>query len=200
MYKMEDIDFDDERIKVTRKPITDEEIQLAMTKSGGFKRETLAIWGVPWPPAKGWRRALLIYGYPLIPLDISSKGKIKKSNKTAIKLVESVLESPQKPLIMRAKRSLVSKEKRDEFYSSWEWRTLRMETIKRYGTTCQCCGAAPGHTGSGGKPTKIVVDHIKPISRYWTLRLDPENLQILCDECNQGKGNWDETDFRPHRS
>ena len=49
-----------------------------------------------------------------------------------------------------------------------------------------CCGSAD----------KIRGDHIKPIRRYWNLRLDPDNIQILCEECNHGKGSWDETDFR----
>ena len=85
---------------------------------------------------------------------------------------------------------------KDEFYASWEWRTLRMEVIKEQGTTCNCCGASKGNTDMAGKPVKIVVDHIKPLSKHWDLRLEKSNLQILCDECNMGKGNWDETDFR----
>jgi len=86
---------------------------------------------------------------------------------------------------------------KDEFYKSWEWRTLRMEAIQRHGRSCQCCGAAPGQKDATGAPVRICVDHIKPISKHWHLRLDLSNLQILCDECNMGKGNWSETDFRP---
>lgn len=85
---------------------------------------------------------------------------------------------------------------KDEFYKSWEWRTLRMEVIKQHGRNCQCCGATPRDLDMSGRPVRIVVDHIKPISKFWGMRLDRENLQVLCDECNQGKGNWDETDFR----
>lgn len=84
-----------------------------------------------------------------------------------------------------------------EFYKSWEWRTLRMEAIKQHGRSCQCCGATPGMFDAAGQPVRICVDHIKPISKHWNLRLQLTNLQILCDECNQGKGNWDETDYRP---
>lgn len=43
------------------------------------------------------------------------------------------------------------------------------------------------------------VDHIKPVRKYWHLRLDPDNLQVLCADCNRAKGNWDETDFRKNR-
>lgn len=84
-----------------------------------------------------------------------------------------------------------------KFYQSWEWRTLRMEVIKKFGRQCQCCGAMPGQETVNGRPVRIVVDHIKPLSKYWELRLDESNLQVLCDECNQGKGAWDQSDYRP---
>lgn len=84
-----------------------------------------------------------------------------------------------------------------ELYESWEWRELRLKTIQKHGRVCLCCGNRPGMFYASGEPVRIVVDHIKPISKYWHLRLEPSNLQPLCDECNQGKGNWDETDFRP---
>lgn len=35
------------------------EIGAAMTEKGGWTRDTLAQWGVPWPPPKGWRARLL---------------------------------------------------------------------------------------------------------------------------------------------
>jgi 5-methylcytosine-specific restriction endonuclease McrA len=41
------------------------------------------------------------------------------------------------------------------------------------------------------------VDHIKPRSKYPHLALRESNLQVLCEACNLGKGNWDETDWRP---
>lgn len=34
------------------------EVRKARTKRGGWTRATLAKWGIPWPPPKGWRRAL----------------------------------------------------------------------------------------------------------------------------------------------
>lgn len=35
-----------------------EQIEAAKTRRGGWTRATLASWGVPWPPPKGWRRIL----------------------------------------------------------------------------------------------------------------------------------------------
>jgi 5-methylcytosine-specific restriction endonuclease McrA len=77
-----------------------------------------------------------------------------------------------------------------EFLESFQWRKLRMEALKKYGTTCQCCGASR-KTGA-----VINVDHIKPRKLYPHLALCLDNLQILCHECNHGKGNWDITDWR----
>lgn len=36
-----------------------DEIEAARTPAGGWARETLAEWGVPWPPPKGWKKRLL---------------------------------------------------------------------------------------------------------------------------------------------
>lgn len=77
-----------------------------------------------------------------------------------------------------------------EFYASFEWRKLRLEILKRDGRQCLCCGAKPEHG------VYMHVDHIKPLRFNWELRLDPDNLQVLCEICNHGKGNWDATDWR----
>ena len=78
----------------------------------------------------------------------------------------------------------------DAFLSSYEWRRVRLVALKKYGAKCQCCGATPD---SGAV---MNVDHIKPRRIYPELALDPDNLQVLCHECNHGKGNWDMTDWR----
>lgn len=81
--------------------------------------------------------------------------------------------------------------KTDAFLSTYEWRRVRMEALKKYGAVCQCCGASPS-TGA-----VMNVDHIKPRKLFPQLALDLDNLQVLCHECNHGKGNWDMTDWRP---
>jgi hypothetical protein len=45
-------------------PITNEQIDAARTPAGGFTRDTLAQWGVPWPPPHGWRKAIVARGIP----------------------------------------------------------------------------------------------------------------------------------------
>lgn len=43
--------------------LSEDEIEAAKTPNGGWTRETLAGWGVPWPPPKGWKKALMSGGY-----------------------------------------------------------------------------------------------------------------------------------------
>jgi 5-methylcytosine-specific restriction endonuclease McrA len=78
----------------------------------------------------------------------------------------------------------------DTFLASREWRTLRMVVLKKYGARCQCCGAT---TANG---VRINVDHIKPRKLFPELALTESNLQVLCEDCNAGKGNWDQSDWR----
>ena len=78
----------------------------------------------------------------------------------------------------------------NKFLESFEWRRLRMQAIKKYGSKCMCCGATPK------EGAVMNVDHIKPRKLFPNLALDITNLQILCHECNHGKGNWDQTDWR----
>lgn len=77
-----------------------------------------------------------------------------------------------------------------EFLNTWEWKTLRYEVLLEQGSKCQCCNA----TKSSG--AIMCVDHIKPRRTHPELALDKNNLQVLCNDCNMGKGNWDDTDHR----
>lgn len=76
------------------------------------------------------------------------------------------------------------------FYDSEEWRRLRYQVLRRDGGRCALCGA----TSKDG--VRLHVDHIKPRSLFRELELDPNNLQVLCEGCNLGKGNTDEIDWR----
>lgn len=74
-----------------------------------------------------------------------------------------------------------------DFYNSSEWLQLRYAFLRTSSKICMLCG-------SYKKP--IHVDHIKPKSIYPHLALDINNLQILCAQCNKGKSNIYEDDWR----
>lgn len=68
-----------------------------------------------------------------------------------------------------------------------EWMRLRYSVLLEQGRECNCCGSKRG---------PFHVDHIKPRLKYPHLALEKSNLQVLCENCNMGKGAWDETDWR----
>lgn len=78
-----------------------------------------------------------------------------------------------------------------DFYMSRPWRALRYQALKLHGARCQCCGA------SAEQGKVMHVDHIKPRSKHPQLELVLSNLQVLCEDCNLGKSNVDDTDWRP---
>lgn len=80
---------------------------------------------------------------------------------------------------------------RATFYESEEWRNIRYKAIKKHGACCLACGRNYKEHG-----IVIHVDHILPRSKYPELELSLDNLQILCRDCNLGKRNTDETDWR----
>lgn len=66
--------------------------------------------------------------------------------------------------------------------------------LTRDGHRCLSCGREPGdeYPTGGNKKVKLVVDHIWTISDSEKYGKDPyadENLQTLCDFCNEGKWN-----------
>lgn len=75
----------------------------------------------------------------------------------------------------------------DSFYARADWLALRYKAFVILGRLCCLCGASSG---------PMHVDHIKPVSLYPELSLDIKNLQILCGDCNLGKSNKDQTDWR----
>jgi hypothetical protein len=58
--------------------------------------------------------------------------------------------------------------------------SLRFEILKRDDYRCQMCGA----TAKNG--VTLEIDHIHPVSKGGTN--EPDNLQLLCRDCNAGKG------------
>lgn len=93
----------------------------------------------------------------------------------------------------KAGKRKLAKTKSDSvhFYSSEKWIRLRYRVIRKYKAICMACGRSKRNHG-----VTIHVDHIKPRSKYPHLALIFENLQILCEDCNLGKSNTDEIDWR----
>jgi 5-methylcytosine-specific restriction endonuclease McrA len=107
----------------------------------------------------------------------------------AVQLIEGHSGNiPAKPELSQTER-VAKKIHGDKFYQSREWRQLRYIALKNAGGKCQLCGAP-------GDEVRLHVDHIKPIARYPLLKLSLDNLQVICEDCNIGKGAWDETDWR----
>jgi 5-methylcytosine-specific restriction endonuclease McrA len=78
-----------------------------------------------------------------------------------------------------------------EFLDTYEWATVRYQVLLKYkDRPCMACGRGPR------QGVWLNVDHIKPRKTHPHLALDIRNLQILCSDCNKGKGNWDSTDWR----
>lgn len=77
-----------------------------------------------------------------------------------------------------------------DFYQTREWQGLRFRALQQSKGCCVLCGRS--HRVDG---VTLHVDHIKPKSRFPSLALDPTNLQVLCEDCNLGKGNRDTTDW-----
>ena len=75
----------------------------------------------------------------------------------------------------------------DPFYSCEAWLKTRNYVIAKYGKICMKCGTSK---------KQIHVDHILPRSKYPSLELEFDNLQVLCKDCNIEKSNKDYTDYR----
>lgn len=116
---------------------------------------------------------------------------VPKTRDEQIKLAAEMLS---KPHTYRGEDTKVATGKKEavEFYQSWEWKKVRYEALRLHGHRCQCCGWKPGDTERGF----LVVDHIKPRGKYPGMALVLGNLQVLCNDCNMGKSNVFEDDFR----
>ncbi len=79
----------------------------------------------------------------------------------------------------------------DDFYNSRDWQACRFDALKKSKGCCVLCGRSPREHG-----VVLHVDHIKPRSKAPHLQLHRDNLQVLCKDCNLGKGNRDDTDWR----
>jgi len=180
-------------------------------KPGSITRAEAEAFGIPYPLRSGWLAThgpRLVSDYMLSKIGTAMQIKIKRReskgrNANAYQLVAlSLAEKKSGPVIYPAIKTYTPPPAQPpkqryvdpngpEFLTSYAWRTLRMQALKLYGAVCMCCGDSPQNGAV------MNVDHIKPRKHFPNLALDIANLQILCGACNQGKANWDETDWRP---
>jgi 5-methylcytosine-specific restriction endonuclease McrA len=90
----------------------------------------------------------------------------------------------------RVASALAKRGRSQMFYASQAWKRLRYRVLAEQGGRCQACG----RTAKDG--VVMHIDHVKPVSKHWDLRLDKNNLQVTCDLCNIGKSNISEEDWR----
>lgn len=72
-------------------------------------------------------------------------------------------------------------DKYNSFYNSPEWKLLRNQKFVDSEGLCELC--RKNGIISQGKE----VHHIKPIEYYWELRLDYNNLILLCNDCHNAQ-------------
>ena len=103
---------------------------------------------------------------------------------------EIKIMAPKNKAHRQARKNVNYSHTSSRFYDSRAWKELRYEVLREGAGACCCCGAR----ASDG--LRIHVDHIKPRSKYPELQLNKSNLQILCEDCNYGKSNYYNDDWR----
>lgn len=79
---------------------------------------------------------------------------------------------------------------KEDFFQSRAWQARRYEVLRLNNGRCELCGRGKRDGVS------LHVDHIKPRSKFPQLALELSNLQVLCEDCNMGKGNRCSRDWR----
>jgi 5-methylcytosine-specific restriction endonuclease McrA len=101
-------------------------------------------------------------------------------------------ENPKAKKRRERQRLRIKREgKVEPFYMTEAWRALRYQVLRSSDGRCTLCGRSKPRHG-----VTLHVDHIKPRSHFPELELERSNLQVLCEDCNLGKGNSDMTDWR----
>ena len=67
---------------------------------------------------------------------------------------------------------------RHRFYGTWEWKRFRGDVLKERGSVCYNCGCTYG---------PIELDHIIPLADRPDLKLDRDNVMVLCGTCHRHK-------------
>jgi len=169
-----------EKVKAGKFPITFQQyiIDRSQRRSGlGLTMAEAVLLGIDYPLPRGWPEKQMM-------IDEATYRALVAARRRAY---AKAADRRATPKVEKEDATFVASSR---FLESYEWRRLRLTILKRDGMKCACCGATP-ETGA-----VMHVDHIKPRKFFPALAMDPNNLQVLCHECNHGKGNWDTTDFR----
>lgn len=129
---------------------------------------------------------------PINPVSAKHDGWAWKPGKDDIPPIKFKGKLQKNRGVKKKHREKLSKKDDVSFYSSREWLQLRVRVLEKYECKCMMCGRSPKVHG-----VIIHVDHIKPRSKFPELALEFSNLQVLCEECNMGKSNKYQTDYRP---
>ena len=191
--------------------VTKEYLNKNKTSKGGWNKKQLNALGIVWPPTKGWKKRAI--GSVLTDEKARAFEGVTKSKDQIINKVSKddgkdwswkpdnkdipgiKVKSSKKNKNRgkkKANRKRVSRVDNDNFYTSREWRELRVRVLEKYECKCMMCGQSPKIHG-----IVLHVDHINPRSKVPELSLDFNNLQLLCEDCNLGKSNKYDTDHRP---
>lgn len=177
-------------------------------KPSAITKSEADSFGIPYPLSSGWLvkhgpRQVTEYMASKISEPKAKPKAKKKHNQSSLYLISlSLAEKKSGPISYTSIKSCAPPAAKPpkqryvdpngpDFLTSYAWRILRMQALKLYGPVCMCCGDSPSNGAV------MNVDHIKPRKHFPNLALKIDNLQILCGACNQGKCNWDETDWRP---
>lgn len=92
--------------------ITEQVLETLKTQKGGYARETLALLGVPWPPKKGWKKALL--------------KDVRAHNRKKVKSAGKSKRGSRGPSV----------------YKTLEWKRVRYAALKANDGRCELCGTS----------------------------------------------------------
>ena len=116
------------------------------------------------------------------------EGQSDLQKKMAIKRQQERENPPSRPKNVCKVDKIPFWKSSKSFYATEVWKKLRYETLKKSDGRCECCGV------SSKDGARLRVDHIRSISSAPHLKAEPTNLQVLCNDCNWGKGGQDSTD------
>lgn len=109
-----------------------------------------------------------------------NKFRRNKIKKKAEKRRKQHLKKVSRMVRLKAKTFLINKVRKEAFYASEEWKTLKKWAYQSYVPVCFKCHS---------RNCVLHIDHIVPITAEPMLSTTFSNLQILCKSCNEQKSN-----------